>query len=109
MFIHNKRLQYTVRVAAPNPGLANLLLEQFGGPQGELAAACRYFTQAIGEDDPGRKDMLFDVATEELSHLEIIGSIIAMLNKGAKGQLAEGVEKKQNCTARSRGEGTTVI
>jgi hypothetical protein len=64
MFIHNKRLQYTVRVAAPNPGLANLLLEQFGGPQGELGAACRYFTQAVGEDDPGRKDLLFDIATE---------------------------------------------
>jgi Mn-containing catalase len=94
MFVHNKRLQYTVRVAAPNPGLANLLLEQFGGPQGELAAACRYFTQAVGEDDPGRKDLLFDIATEELSHLEIIGSIVAMLNKGAKGQLAEGVEKE---------------
>lgn len=92
MFIHNKRLQYTVRVAAPNPGLANLLLEQFGGPQGELGAACRYFTQAVSEDDPGRKDMLFDIATEELSHLEIVGSIVAMLNKSAKGQLAEAVE-----------------
>src|SRR3954466_4894609 len=89
MFVHNKRLQYTVRVAAPNPGLANLMLEQFGGPQGELAAACRYFTQAVAEDDPGRKDLLFDIATEELSHLEVIGSIVAMLNKGAKGQLAE--------------------
>lgn len=94
MFTHNKRLQYTVRVAAPNPGLANLLLEQFGGPQGELAAACRYFTQAVAEDDPGRRDMLFDIATEELSHLEIIGSIVAMLNKGAKGQLAEAVEEE---------------
>lgn len=94
MFIHNKRLQYTVRVAGPNPGLANLLLEQFGGPQGELAAACRYFTQAISEDDAGRKDLLFDIATEEMSHLEIIGSIVAMLNKGAKGQLAEAVEKE---------------
>ncbi|RFU44374.1 manganese catalase family protein [Paraburkholderia sp. DHOC27] len=94
MFVHNKRLQYTVRVAAPNPGLANLLIEQFGGPQGELAAACRYFTQAVSEDDPGRRDMLFDIATEELSHLEIIGSIVAMLNKGAKGQLAEGVESE---------------
>lgn len=94
MFVHNKRLQYTVHVAGPNPGLANLLLEQFGGPQGELAAACRYFTQAISEDDPGRKDLLFDIATEELSHLEIIGSIVAMLNKGAKGQLAEAVEKE---------------
>ncbi|MBW9102504.1 manganese catalase family protein [Paraburkholderia phenoliruptrix] len=94
MFVHNKRLQYTVRVAAPNPGLANLMLEQFGGPQGELAAACRYFTQAVAEDDPGRKDLLFDIATEELSHLEVIGSIVAMLNKGAKGQLAEGVEQE---------------
>ncbi|BBR53614.1 MULTISPECIES: manganese catalase family protein [Pseudomonas] len=92
MFMHNKRLQYTVRVAQPNPGLANLLLEQFGGPQGELAAAMRYFTQAVSEDDPGRKDLLFDIATEELSHLEIIGSIVVMLNKGAKGQLAEGIE-----------------
>lgn len=94
MFVHNKRLQYTVRVAAPNPGLANLMLEQFGGPQGELAAAMRYFVQGVSEDDPGRKDMLMDIATEELSHLEVIGSIVGMLNKGAKGDLAEGVEKE---------------
>ncbi|MCO5102225.1 MAG: manganese catalase family protein [Burkholderiaceae bacterium] len=89
MFHHVKRLQYTVRVAETNPGLANLLLEQFGGPQGELAAAMRYFTQAIAESDPGRKDMLMDIATEELSHLEIIGTIVAMLNRGAKGRIAE--------------------
>ncbi|MFS2160348.1 manganese catalase family protein [Pseudomonas sp. Pseusp122] len=94
MFLHNKRLQYTVRVAQPNPGLANLLLEQFGGAQGELAAAGRYFTQALAEEDPGRKDLLMDIATEELSHLEIVGSIIVMLNKGAKGRLAEGVEEE---------------
>lgn len=94
MFAHNKRLQYTVRVNEPNPGLANLMLEQFGGPQGELAAACRYFTQALSEDDPGRKDLLFDIATEELSHLEVIGNIVVMLNKGAKGRLAEGVDSE---------------
>jgi Mn-containing catalase len=94
MFAHNKRLQYTVRVSESNPGLANLLLEQFGGPQGELAAACRYFTQALAEDDPGRKDMLMDIATEELSHLEVIGTIVAMLNKGAKGRIAEGSEEE---------------
>ena len=82
MFRHVKQLQYTVRVAEPNPGLANLLLEQFGGPQGELAAACRYFTQGLGDDDPGRKDLL----------LEIIGTLVGMLNKGAKGELAEGTE-----------------
>ncbi|WAH63841.1 manganese catalase family protein [Xanthomonas hortorum] len=93
MFMHNKRLMYTVRVAQPNPDLATLMLEQFGGPQGELAAAMRYFTQALGENDPGRKDLLFDIATEELSHLEIIGSIIAMLNKGPKAVLSEGMEE----------------
>ncbi|UII74116.1 manganese catalase family protein [Pseudomonas sp. HN11] len=94
MFLHNKRLQYTVHVAQPNPGLANLLLEQFGGANGELAAAARYFTQALAEEDPGRKDLLMDIATEELSHLEIVGSIIVMLNRGAKGQLAEGVQEE---------------
>jgi len=94
MFLHNKRLQYTVRVSEPNPGLANLLLEQFGGAQGELAAASRYFTQALSEDDPGRKDLLFDIATEELSHLEVVGSIIVMLNKGAKGKIAEGIQEE---------------
>lgn len=89
MFMHNKRLMYTVRVSEPNPGLATLMLEQFGGPQGELAAAMRYFTQALADEDPGRKDMLLDIATEELSHLEVIGSIVSMLNRGVKGQMAE--------------------
>jgi Mn-containing catalase len=105
MFAHNKRLQYTVRVSGPNPGLANLMLEQFGGPQGELAAAMRYFTQAVSEDDPGRKDMLFDIATEELSHLEVIGNIVAMLNKGAKGQLAEAVDHEADTYRRITGAG----
>ncbi len=93
MFMHNKRLMYTVKVSEPNPKLACLMLEQFGGPQGELAAAMRYFTQALAETDPGRKDMLYDIATEEMSHLEIIGSIVCMLNKGVKGKIAEGVEE----------------
>jgi Mn-containing catalase len=93
MFMHNKRLMYTVRVSEPNPMLASLMLEQFGGPQGELAAAMRYFSQALAESDPGRKDMLLDIATEEMSHLEVIGSIIVMLNRGVKGKMAEGLEQ----------------
>ncbi|NII54960.1 manganese catalase family protein [Luteibacter sp. SG786] len=105
MFSHNKRLQYTVRVSESNPGLANLMLEQFGGPQGELAAAMRYFTQALAEEDPGRKDMLLDIATEELSHLEVIGSIIAMLNRGAKGMLAETVDQQAEMYRALQGAG----
>jgi len=107
MFIHNKKLQYTVRVSRPNPVLASFMLEQFGGPQGELAAAMRYFTQALGEGDPGRKDMLMDIATEELSHLEIIGSIVAMLNKGSKGKLAEGADEQADLY-RSLSQGCSV-
>lgn len=92
MFMHNKRLMYTVRVGAPDPKLANLILEQFGGPDGELAAAMRYFTQGLAEIDAGRKDMLLDIATEELSHLEVVGSIVTMLNQAVKGQMADGLE-----------------
>ncbi|MFN2461566.1 MAG: manganese catalase family protein [Candidatus Velthaea sp.] len=84
MFIHNKKLQYTVRVGESNPAFAKLCLEQFGGPNGELAAAMRYFTQGWGESDVARRDMLLDIATEELSHLEMIGQIISGLLKGAK-------------------------
>jgi Mn-containing catalase len=94
MFAHNKRLMYTVRVSDTNPALANMMLEQFGGPQGELAAAMRYFTQAVAETDPARKDMLYDIATEELSHLEVIGNIVCMLNKGVKGAISEGLTEQ---------------
>ena len=107
MFAHNKRLQYTVRVTESNPGLANLMLEQFGGPQGELAAAMRYFSQYVAEDDPGRRDMLIDIATEELSHLEVIGHIVAMLNKGAKGKLAEGVDSEAELYKAINGPGNS--
>jgi Mn-containing catalase len=109
MFLHNKRLQYTVRVAQPNPGLANLLLEQFGGANGELAGASRYFTQALAEEDPGRKDLLMDIATEELSHLEIVGSIIVMLNKARRGEWPKEWKKKARCIALSTALATTPI
>jgi hypothetical protein len=68
----------------------------------ELAAACRYFTRYLAEDDPGRKDMLVDLATEELSHLEVIGTIVAMLNKGAKNlDRPKGHSTAQLCSYRS--------
>lgn len=107
MFMHNKRLQYTVRVSEPNPGLACMIMEQFGGADGELAAAMRYFTQGLGEDDPGRKDLLLDIATEELSHLEIVGSLVTMLNKNVKVQLAEGQMKEADLYSMIGNSGTS--
>lgn len=108
MFMHNKRLQYTVRVSEPNPRLARMIMEQFGGADGELAAAMRYFTQGLAEDDMGRKDMLLDIATEELSHLEVVGSIITMLNKGLKAQIAEGQMKEADLYMMIGTSGTSV-
>lgn len=89
MFIHNKKLQYTVHVGEPNEGFAKMCLEQFGGPNGELGAAMRYFTQAWAESDGPRRDMLLDIATEELSHLEMVSQIITGLLKGTKSALID--------------------
>lgn len=82
MFHHVKKLMYTVRVGEPNPKFGNMLLEQFGGANGELAAALQYFVQAINCDDVGLKDLLLDIGTEEFSHLEIIGNLARMHLKG---------------------------
>ena len=66
---------YTVRVDAPDPRFGNMLLEQFGGANGELAAAMQYSVQGLNCDDAARKDLLMDIGTEELSHLEIVGTL----------------------------------
>jgi Mn-containing catalase len=78
MYHHVKELMYTVRVDTPDPKFGNMLLEQFGGANGELAAAMQYSVQGINCDDLERKDLLMDIGTEELSHLEIIGVLTRM-------------------------------
>ena len=75
MYHHVKRLMYTVRVDSPDPTFGNMLLEQFGGANGELAAAMQYSIQGLNCDDAARKDMLMDIGTEELSHLEVVGTL----------------------------------
>jgi Mn-containing catalase len=78
MYHHIKKLMYTVQIGKPDPKFGNMLLEQFGGANGELAAAMQYSIQGLNCDDPERKDMLMDIGTEELSHLEIIGTLARM-------------------------------
>ncbi|MGB8966243.1 MAG: manganese catalase family protein [Candidatus Cybelea sp.] len=92
MFLHNKKMMYTVRVDQPNPRFAKMLLEQFGGPNGELGAALRYFGQGWAESDAKRRDLLLNIATEELSHLEMVGQMLTMLLKGSPGALVDQVE-----------------
>jgi Mn-containing catalase len=75
MYHHVKKLMYTVRVDVPDPRFGNMLLEQFGGANGELAAAMQYSLQGLNCEDPARKDLLMDIGTEELSHLEVVGTL----------------------------------
>src|SRR3977135_3135525 len=84
MYHHVKKLMYTVRVDEPDPAFGNMLLEQFGGANGELAAAMQYSIQGLNCDDPGRKDLLMDIGTEELSHLEIVGTLARLHLKPLK-------------------------
>jgi Mn-containing catalase len=84
MYHHIKKLMYTVQIGTPDPKFGNMLLEQFGGANGELAAAMQYSIQGINCDDPDRKDMLMDIGTEELSHLEIVGALARMHLKPLK-------------------------
>src|SRR3954449_7201122 len=78
MYHHIKKLMYTVRVDQPDPKFGNMLLEQFGGANGELAAAMQYSIQGLNCEDPARKDLLMDIGTEELSQLEIVGTLARM-------------------------------
>lgn len=84
MYHHVKKLMFTVRVDEPDVRFGNMLLEQFGGANGELAAAMQYSIQGLNCEDPDRKDLLMDIGTEELSHLEVVGSLARMHLKPSK-------------------------
>lgn len=94
MFHHVKELQFNARVSGPDPRFARLLLEQFGGGNGELKAAMQYFVQAFAarQPYPEKYDLLMDIAAEELSHLEIVGATITMLLDGVNGELKNAAE-----------------
>src|ERR1700709_2398757 len=84
MYHHVKKLMFTVRVDEPATRFGNMLLEQFGGANGELAAAMQYSIQGLNCEDPDRKDLLMDIGTEELSHLEVVGCLARMHLKPSK-------------------------
>jgi len=85
MYHHVKKMMYTVKVGTPDVRFGSMLLEQFGGANGELAAAMQYTIQGWScVDDVGRRDLLLDIGTEELSHLEIVGALIRMHLKPLK-------------------------
>lgn len=82
MFIHKKELLVPVTVDSPDPRFGQYLLEQFGGATGELTACLQYFVQSFHVQQSGIKDMLLDIATEEIGHLEMVGKLIEMHTSG---------------------------
>ena len=81
MFVYEKKLQYPVRIKNPNPALAKFIISQYGGPDGELGASLRDLSQRYSMPYPELKGLLTDIGTEELGHLEMVGTIVHQLTR----------------------------
>lgn len=81
MFVYEKKLEYPVKISAVNPRLASIIISQYGGPDGELGASMRYLSQRYSMPYAELKGLLTDIGTEELSHLEMVASIIHQLTR----------------------------
>lgn len=84
MFIYQKKLQYPVKIARPNPRLASIIISQYGGPDGELGAAMRYLSQRYSMPFDEQKGLLTDIGVEELGHLEMVAAIVHQLTRNLK-------------------------
>lgn len=89
MWTYNKTLQYPVKIKQKDPRLAKFIISQYGGPDGELAASLRYLSQRFGMPDQNAKAILNDIGTEELAHLEMVGTIVHQLTDGITAEEAE--------------------
>jgi spore coat protein JC len=83
MWIYEKKLEYTIKIKNPNPRMAKYIISQYGGPDGELAASLRYLSQRFSMVTPQAKATLNDIGTEELAHLEMIGTMVKQLTENA--------------------------
>ena len=82
MWMYDKKLEYPIKIKKTDPRLAKLIITQYGGPDGELGAALRYLSQRFSMITPQAKATLNDIGTEELAHLEMIGTIVRQLTQG---------------------------
>ncbi|HHY23818.1 MAG TPA: manganese catalase family protein [Clostridiaceae bacterium] len=83
MWIYEKKLEYPVKIKKPNPKMAKYVITQYGGPDGELAASLRYLSQRFSMITPQAKAVLNDIGTEELAHLEMVGTMVRQLIENA--------------------------
>ncbi len=81
MWQYEKKLQFPIDIKRPNPKLANYIISQYGGPDGEMAASMRYLSQRFSMKDDVAKALLTDIGTEEMAHLEMVGTLVHQLTK----------------------------
>ncbi len=81
MWSYERRLQYPVNIKQRNPRLAQVIISQFGGPDGELAASMRYLSQRYSTKNRKVAGVLTDIGTEELAHMEMVSAIVHQLTK----------------------------
>ncbi|MBP3595789.1 MAG: manganese catalase family protein [Clostridia bacterium] len=83
MWNYSRNLQYPINIKYPNPKLAKVIVSQYGGPDGELGASLRYLSQRFGMPDEKSKAILNDIGTEELAHLEMVGTLVHQLTRNS--------------------------
>src|ERR1700684_1803496 len=94
MYYTDKKLQYPVRVEKPNPLFARMLQQAIGGVEGEIRVCLQYFFQAWGARGPKKyRDMLLETATEEIGHIEMLATAVALNLEGAPVQLQDEAAK----------------
>jgi spore coat protein JC len=89
MWIYEKKLEYPIRIKNPNPRMAQYIISQYGGPDGEIGASIRYLSQRFSMPCPEAKAILNDIGTEELAHLEMVGTMVHQLTKGVDAKTME--------------------
>ena len=89
MWNYEKRLQYPVKITQPNAKIAQVIMSQYGGPDGEMGASIRYLSQRYSMSNRKVAGLLTDIGTEELAHLEIVASIVRQLTKGLSAKQLE--------------------
>jgi Mn-containing catalase len=100
MFRHTKQFAYTVRVDKPNPVFAKMLQQAIGGLEGEMRVMTQYLFQAWNFRGPDRyKDMLLNTGTEEIGHIEMLVTAVALNLEGAPSTLKEAAAEKNPAVA----------
>ena len=108
MWNYEKRLQYPINITTPNAKIAQIIMSQYGGPDGEMGASMRYLSQRYSMPDRRVCGVLTDIGTEELAHLEMVASIVRQLTKGLSAEeLAAGGIPFNACEFQSKGDALT--